>query len=134
MNLDEQIETFLSAPSFAVAGASNNPAKYGYRCYKCYLDNGRIAYALNPRGEKVLGNTAYKKLSELPEKVESLSVITPPAVTEQLVDEAIAYGIKNIWMQPGAESKLAVENAQQEGLNVIYGGPCLLVVLGYRGF
>jgi hypothetical protein len=36
-------------------------------------------------------------------------------------------------MQPGAESMSAVEKAEAAGLNVIYGGPCLMVVLGYQG-
>lgn len=53
-------------------------------------------------------------------------------MTEVLVDEAIKCGVKNIWMQPGAESRAAVQKAKDAGLNVIYGGPCLLVVLGYH--
>ena len=35
-------------------------------------------------------------------------------------------------MQPGAESVEAVRAAEELGLSVIAGGPCLLVVLGYR--
>ena len=35
-------------------------------------------------------------------------------------------------MQPGAESEKVVERALQLGLNVIFGGPCALVVLGYH--
>ena len=48
------------------------------------------------------------------------------------LEQAIASGVKNIWMQPGAESKAAVAAAQAAGLNVIADGSCLLVVLGYR--
>jgi hypothetical protein len=33
-------------------------------------------------------------------------------------------------MQPGAESPAAVQKGEQAGLNVIAGGPCLLVELG----
>jgi predicted CoA-binding protein len=131
--IGKKIETFLAAPAFAVAGASDRPHKYGYRCYVCYLQHGRKAYPVNPRGGEILGNPVFKDLTSLPEKVESISVITPPAVTEALVDEAIATGVKNIWMQPGAESELAVKKAEDAGMNVIYGGPCLLVVLGYHG-
>ena len=125
------IEKFLSAPAFAVVGASNDQNKFGYKCFDCYLKNGLKAYAVNPRGETVLGQPAYKRLSDLPEKVQSVSIITPPAVTEAVVDEAIRLGVKSLWMQPGAESQAAVEKAEAAGLNVIYGGPCLLVALGY---
>jgi predicted CoA-binding protein len=131
-SVDEQIEKFLAASAFAVFGASDDPRKYGHKVYACYLQKQRKAYPMNPKTKTVIGHTAYAELADLPEKVESISIITPPAVTELIVDKAIKYGVKNIWMQPGAESKTAVENAQKAGINVISGGPCLLVVLGYR--
>jgi len=128
-----KIDRFLAAPAFAVAGASDDPAKFGHKCYACYLENGRKAYPLNPRTTTVLGQPAFPNLAALPEPVESLTIVTPPAVTEKLIDEATAAGVKHVWMQPGAESRAAVEKAERAGLTVISGGPCLLVELGYRG-
>jgi predicted CoA-binding protein len=86
---------------------------------------------VNPKVETVMGNAAYADLTKLPERVESVSVITPPPVTEKVVEDAIKAGIKNIWLQPGAESAAAVARAEEAGLNVIHGGPCILVVMGY---
>jgi predicted CoA-binding protein len=123
------IDTFLAAPAFAVVGASEDPAKYGHRCFACLLDHGRTAYPVNPRAKRILGHAAFPDLASLPEKVASVSVITPPAVTEKVMDEAIAAGVKNIWLQPGAESFAAVERGRKAGLNVIAGGPCLLIEL-----
>lgn len=130
--IGKKIDTFLAASAFAVVGASDRPHKYGHRCYVCYLQHGRTAYPINPRLQTILGNQVYPDLASLPEKVESISIITTPAVTENVIDEAIAAGVKNVWMQPGAESAAAVEKAEQSGLNVIYGGPCILVTLGYH--
>jgi len=131
-SIGKRIDTFLAAPAFAVVGASDRPNKYGYRCYVCYLQNGRKAYPVNPRLATILGNQVYPNLASLPEKIESISIITPPAVTEEVVSEAIAAGVKNVWMQPGAESASAVAKAEEAGINVISGGPCLLVTLGYH--
>ncbi|MBX9567423.1 MAG: CoA-binding protein [Candidatus Obscuribacterales bacterium] len=133
MDPDSAINEFLAAPAFAVVGASDDPYKFGHKCYRCYLDNGMKAYPVNPNVTEVLGNPAYKDLLSLPEPVQSVSVITQPYITEKVVDDAIKAGVKNIWMQPGAESELAVSKATKAGLNVIYGGPCLLVVMSYRG-
>lgn len=133
-SLDAQIDQFLAAPSFGVAGASDDKHKYGHKVYVCYQQNQRKAYAINPNVETVMGAPAYPNVAAIPEKIESLSIITPPPVTEKVVDDAIAAGVKNIWMQPGAESNKAISKAKEAGLNVIHGGPCLLVVLGYRGF
>jgi predicted CoA-binding protein len=59
-------------------------------------------------------------------------VITPPAATEQVVREAHRAGVKNVWMQPGAESDEAIRTAESLGMKVIANGPCLLVVMGYH--
>ena len=129
-DLNTQIQQFLAAPSFAVVGASADPTKFGHRCFACYLRHGRRAYPINPRAESILGQTAYPSLGALPERVESVTVVTPPAVTERVVEEAIAAGVRHLWMQPGAESPAAVARAREAGISVIAGGPCLLVELG----
>lgn len=126
----EKIQQFLKSPAFAVVGASDDPSKFGHKVYMCYLRHGMKAHPINPRVTEISGNAVYKTIADLPEKVEAISVITPPAVTEKVVDDAIAAGVKHIWMQPGAESDAAVEKAEKAGLIVIHGGPCLLVELG----
>lgn len=129
----ERIRLFLASPSFAVAGASDDPAKFGHRCYAAYLRHGLHAYAVNPNAATVLGHPAYPDLASLPEPVAAVTIVTPPRVTERVVDDAIAAGVRHVWMQPGAESPVAVRRAQEAGLNVISGGPCLLVELPKRG-
>lgn len=131
-SLNDKIDRFLAADVFAVLGASQDEHKYGYKVLKCYLQNKRRAIPINPNVTEVLGQTAYPNLASLPEQVKSISIITPPTRTERIVDNAIEHGVTSIWMQPGAESALAVKKAQDAGIEVIYGGPCVLVVLGYR--
>ena len=53
-------------------------------------------------------------------------------MTERVVVEAEAKAIRNVWMQPGAESPQAVAFCHEKGMNVIADGSCILVVLGYR--
>ncbi len=127
-----RIERFLAGGVYAVAGASTVRSKYGNKVLRCYQQNGRTVYAINRHGEEVEGVPGFKRLAELPERVHGLSIVTPPAITEELVEEAAAAGIRHLWMQPGAESDEAIERAEALGLECIAGGPCLLVVLGYR--
>jgi predicted CoA-binding protein len=87
---------------------------------------------VNPNASKVEGLAAYPDLASLPEPVHGISIVTPPEVTDSIIEEAAEAGIEHVWMQPGAESPTAVGRAEQLGLNVIAGGPCLLVTLGYR--
>jgi predicted CoA-binding protein len=129
----EKIERFLSGETFAVAGASSNRAKFGNQVLRAYLEHGKTAYPVNPRESEVEGIAAVPDLASLPAPVHGLSVITPPAVTERLVEDAHAAGIRRIWMQPGAESEVAIRRAEELGIDVIARGPCVLVELGFRG-
>ncbi|MBI5549802.1 MAG: CoA-binding protein [Deltaproteobacteria bacterium] len=129
--MDSKIEKFLAAKAFGVVGASTNREKYGNKVLRCYLQSGRKAVPVNPKEKVVEGLAAVAEVKDLPAEVEAISIITPPAVTEQVVEAAIARGIKHIWMQPGAESEWAVSYAEAAGLNVIGDGSCLLVALGY---
>lgn len=130
--MDEAIRQFLAAEVVAVAGASANPAKFGNKVLRCYLQAGRRVIPINPREARIEGIDCVAAVAELPAEVQSLSIITPPAITEQVVAAAIAKGIRHIWMQPGAESPAAVENCRRHGVNVIADGSCVLVVLGYH--
>lgn len=126
------IEDFLAAKTYAVAGASARTHKYGYKVFKALLASGRETYPLNPTTSEIEGHQAYPQIADLPLTPESLSIITPPDVTRQVVTQAIAAGVKNIWMQPGAEDEQASEAARAAGLNVIDDGACILVLLAMR--
>jgi predicted CoA-binding protein len=132
VTIDERIEQFLSAEAFGVVGASAKPHKYGNKVMRCYQQNGRLAVPVNPVERQIEGVACVASVSELPDQVDSISIITPPAVTESAVDQAIAKGIRNVWMQPGAQSDRAIAVCKAAGVNVIADGSCLLVVLGYH--
>ena len=131
-NIEQQIETFLAADAFGVVGASNNRDKYGNKVLRCYQLNDRKVVGVNPHETVIEGVHCVPVVTDLPAEVTSISIITPPAVTEQVVAQAATNGIRNVWMQPGAESSAAVATCEAAGINVIADGSCLLVVLGYR--
>jgi len=127
-----RIQSFLASGPFAVVGASTDRSKYGNKVLRCYQQHGHEVYPINPKAAEVEGLEAYPSLAALPVKVRAISVITPPAATEQVVREAASAGVTHIWMQPGAESDEAIRTAEAAGMSVIADGPCLLVVLGYH--
>ena len=122
-------ENFLTAETYAVAGASSRRHKYGNKVFRALLASGRQTYPLNPQQDQIEGQQAYPSLSDLPIVPEALSIITPPEVTRKVVADAIAAGVQHIWMQPGAEDEQASESAREAGINVIDDGSCILVLL-----
>jgi predicted CoA-binding protein len=127
----KQIEQFLAAPAFGVAGASTNRDKYGNKVLRCYQQAGRKVIPINNRTQTIEGLACVNSVLDLPSEVTSLSIITPPQITDQVVEQAVVKGIKHIWMQPGAESAAAVQMCRDNGINVIADGSCLLVILHY---
>lgn len=132
MGIKEQIDVFLQSEAFGVVGASTDRHKYGNKVLRVYQQKGMRAIPVNPHEKEIEGVACVASVAELPPEVKSISVITPPVVTEQIVDLAVSKGINNVWMQPGAESPLAVEKCRRHGINVIADGSCILVVLGYH--
>ena len=132
MSSKEQIDQFLQGSPHAVVGASRDRDKYGNKVLRAYQQKNRPVYAVNPNADQIEGEAAYPDLASLPETVHGISIVTPPQVTEAVVEQAGKLGIKNIWMQPGSESQAAISRAAELGMNVIAGGPCVLVRLGYR--
>ena len=132
MTIEERIDTFLGASVFGVVGASSNRHKYGNKVLRCYLQNQRRVMPVNPVAREIEGLECVPSVTDLYDEVSSISIITPPQETEKVVEQAIARGIKNVWMQPGAESARAVAACERAGVNVIADGSCVLVVMGYH--
>jgi predicted CoA-binding protein len=129
--MKSQIDRFFSSKAYAVIGASTNREKYGNKVLRCYLQNYLTVYPVNPKDDFIEGLICLKDLSDLPKSVASISIITTPEITEKIVEQAIKKGIKNIWIQPGAESDLAINNCLKNKINIIANGPCILVELGF---
>jgi predicted CoA-binding protein len=128
-----RIASFLTHGAFGVAGASTNREKYGNKVLRCFLQAGRVAYGINPRAEEIEGVRCFKDVGSLPPEVTALSLITPPKISLEVITACKGTPIRRVWFQPGAESREAVAKAEELGLEPIWGGACLLVVLGFRG-
>jgi predicted CoA-binding protein len=132
MTIDAQIKQFFTSQIFGVVGASSQRHKYGNKVLRCYQQNGHRAIPVHPAEKSIEGTAAVASVLDLPPEVASISLITPPPVSEMVVEQAAARGIKNIWMQPGAESQKAIAYCRTQGINLIADGSCVLVVLGYH--
>ena len=92
----DNIEEFLKASTFAVASASRDRSKYGNKVFRALVASNRTVYPLNPKAPEMEGATAYAWIADLPVVPESLSIVTPPHVTREVIQKAIAAGVKNI--------------------------------------
>jgi predicted CoA-binding protein len=121
MVTSQTIDDFLALRTLAVLGVSRDPTKFGYKAWRDLRDKGFRAYAVNPNAAEIDGERCYPDLASLPPGVEGLVAVIPPDQTERAVREALAAGIRRIWMQPGAESDDAVRFCEENGIAAIYG-------------
>jgi predicted CoA-binding protein len=122
------VNKFLSQRKLAVIGVSRNKKKFGSLVYRELKARGYRVFAVNPNAESVEGDRCYAGIRELPEPVDGLVAVVPPAAAEEIVREAYAAGIKNVWLQQGAESERTVRFCREKGINCVY-GQCILMFL-----
>ncbi len=128
----EDIASFLAVGAFVVVGASADRDKYGNKVLRCYLQHDLPVVGVNPKLNAVEGVVCHARLTEVPGPPRAVSVVAPPAAAASILADAEASGVRHVWFQPGAEDAAAIEAARARGLQVIAGGPCVLVALGFR--
>jgi predicted CoA-binding protein len=121
------IAEILNQRRFAVVGVSRDRNKYGYQVYKALKRAGYNVFAVNPNLSEIDGDPVYPYLDNIPEPVDVIVTVVPPEITQQIMIAASKRKIGYCWMQPGSESKAAVNQAIANGMRVVYGGPCIMV-------
>ena len=120
------VQDFLAQRTLAVVGASRDEKKFGNKVYKDLIRKGYQTYPVNPNAEEIEGQPCYPDLGALPEAVDGVVFVVPPAQTEKVVREAAELGIARVWMQQGSESQDAIRFCEENGISVV-DGECILM-------
>jgi len=126
MTSKESVRDFLDSKNIAVVGVSRKKSKFGNIIYKELKKKGINVYGVNPNMENIEGDKCYKNLQELEGKIEAVVNVVPPKETLNVVKEANAIGVKNIWMQQGSESAEAIEYCRENDINEVH-KECILM-------
>jgi len=120
------VDDFLTHGPWAVVGVSRDTKKFGHMAYRELKTRGYRLFPINPNVENIEGDRCYPNLGALPEPAGGALIIVPPAKTERVVQEALAAGIRRVWMQQGAESEAAIRFCQANGVSEVH-GECILM-------
>ena len=154
--VDDLVKDFLSEKVIAVVGVSDRQENAANLSYTNFKAKGYTVYGVNPRISEYKGEPCYPDLMSLPQKPGAVVLVTPPAVTEQYVDQCVETGVKHVWMhnmsgtsgKMGAEmssvSAKAVQTCRANGISVIpgscpnqyigdFGHKCMRVMWGMFG-
>jgi uncharacterized protein len=117
--MKEKIDRFLACSRFAVAGVSRNKNKFGSVVFRELKKKEYNILPVNPNMESFDGEMCYRSVSDLPSDVEALIIATRPETSLSVMKEAIDKGIKNIFLQQGAQNPEVMEYAERNGANLI---------------
>jgi predicted CoA-binding protein len=120
------VEDFLGQRTLAVVGASRDEKKFGNKVYKDLIRKGYQTYPVNPKADEIDGQPCYPDLGALPEAVDGVVFVVPPAQTEQVVRQAAELGISRVWMQQGSESEDALRFCEENDISTV-SGECILM-------
>ena len=106
--------------NIALVGASKNLEKTSSIVMKYLQNNGYKVYPVNPtiRGEKILGEKVYAKVSEIDRQVDIIDVFRPSNEAVEIANEAVKIKAKVLWLQLDIKSPDARKIA--EANNIIY--------------
>lgn len=131
------ITDFLAPKKMAIAGASRNPKKFGGTVFAELKKRGFELYPVNPETRELDGGPCYASVKDLPAGIDRLYIVTPKKETFDVVRDAVAYGIKKLWIQQQSDTPEALELARSNGMSVI-SGRCMMMfadpVSGAHGF
>ncbi len=119
---DEDIyELLANARTMAMIGASDRPDRPSYGVMKFLQDHGYRVIPVNPQitGEHVHGEYVWRELSQIGEPIDIVDIFRNAAAAGEAVDEAIAHGVKAVWMQLGVVNEEAAARAEAAGLKVV---------------
>ena len=112
--------------TIAVVGFSSRPSKAGYYVPAYLQEHGYRVIPVNPYLEEALGEKAFANLASIPDPVDLVQIFRRSEAVPPFVEQAIAIGVKAVWMQQGIINEEAAESARAAGLDLVM-DRCLMV-------
>ena len=105
--------------TIAVVGLSAQWHRPSFFAAKYLQEHGYRVIPVNPAYETILGERSYKRLADIPDRVDVVDCFRKSSEIPALAEEAIAIGAKVLWMQLGVENAQARARAEAAGLEVV---------------
>jgi predicted CoA-binding protein len=119
------ITTFLSRKRIAVIGVSQQSQDFSRALFREFLGRDYDAVPVNPAAQDIEGRRCFARVQDISPPVDAALLMTSPAVTDTVVRDCAAAGIRQVWMYRGvgrgAVSAEAVKFCESQGMSVISG-------------
>jgi predicted CoA-binding protein len=125
MNTDTAtLRRLLHLPcTLAVVGLSADASRPSFEVAQTMQAHGYRIVPVNPRyaekGEKILGETCYASLTDIPFAVDIVSVFRRSEEVLPFAEQAVQIGAKCLWQQIGVQNQEADQLVRAAGLDSV---------------
>jgi len=93
--------------SIAMIGVSNDPTKASTIVMKYMQKYGFKVFPVNPKakGQKILGEEVYEKITDIKEAVDIVDVFRPSKEVLDIAKDTVSIKAKVLWLQLGIRSE-----------------------------
>ena len=117
-----EIKNILSKyKSIAMVGVSKDLKKTSTIVMKYMQDYGFKVYPVNPsaKGEKILGEEVYAKITDINKNVDIVDVFRPSREVYGIAEDAVKIGAKVLWLQLGIRDENAKKLVEENKIEYI---------------
>lgn len=120
MNTPEELKRiFDECRTIAVVGLSSKPTRASNGVAGFMRSKGYQVIPVNPFESEVFGEESFGKLADVPVGIDLVDIFRRSDAAGHTVDEAVAAGVKAVWMQEGVVDEEAAKRAEEAGLMVV---------------
>ena len=107
--------------SIAMVGVSKDLKKTSTIVMNYMQDYGFKVYPVNPsaKGEKILGEVVYAKVTDIKKNVEIVDVFRPSSEAYGIAKDAVKIGAKVLWLQLGIRDENAKKLVEENKMEYI---------------
>jgi uncharacterized protein len=113
------VDVLRSARTVAIVGLSPDELRASNFIGFYLKRHGYTVIPVNPKEKRILGETSYASLSQIPVPVDVVDVFRRPEAVPDIAREAAAIGAKALWLQFGVISPEGARIAEDAGLTVV---------------
>ena len=115
-----------TARRIAIVGLSPKPHRDSNRIGRYLLERGYEVVPVYPREETILGQKAYRRLQDVPGRVDLVDVFRRSDELAGVVEDALSARAPAVWFQLGCLNEDAAQRAAAAGATVVM-DRCIMV-------
>lgn len=116
----------------AIIGASEKKERFAHKAMKALIEHGHDVRLVNPSRESIDGHKCFKAVSDIEEKIDTVTLYVNPTRFRDHIEEVIQAKPGRVIINPGTEDDDMEKLLENAGITVYRA--CTLVLLSSGRF